>query len=250
MHSASSLIALDGATIIANNLDVSASASTETFAGYDVFGAGWESVIAGQNVGDETNVANVTLTFAEGSGGVGSTITRDIGDWLTDHFQIGQTIAVVGSQFNDGNGYTIAQVTPTVITLAPDENLVNETDNGVATVKQLVSSVLPQNAPVLSLDPANGALDLNAAKGTLTGGAYSAWTLETALTQYLASGPLAAVLPPLLNAFFGVTAHAHTAISTLGTTAITADGSVSIQSSVVTSAVAQTPARCPRSTSG
>ena len=242
VHEADSSVVLDGVVLDGNDVNISSNATTDSFAGYDVFGDGWESVVAQQNVADLTDVADTTLTFADGPGGNGSTITRDAGSWISDNFAVGQTIAVIGSQFNDATDYTIAEVTPAVITLAPDQGLVNESDHGLATVKQLLSSVLPQNTPVMSLDPGSLSFDSNSELGKLAGGSYNASTLDTGLAQaFTGSSLLSDVLPPPFNAFFGVTSHASTSIKTLGTTTITAAGSVSIEAATTTSAIAKTP---------
>ncbi|MGH2929533.1 MAG: hypothetical protein ACRDL8_15130, partial [Solirubrobacteraceae bacterium] len=219
VHDANATITIDGATIDGNDVTISASSTTTSFAGYDVFGSGWESAIAGTNVGAESDPTDTELTFADGPGGNGSTITRSAGDWLADHFQIAQQIAIIGSQYNDATDYTIANVTPTVITLAANESLVNETDDGVSVVKQVLSSILPQNTPVATTDSSG------AASGSTPSSGYAASTLTRGLAQLLASGSLLdLLLEPPLNAFFGVTSHATSTIQTLGATTIDAAG--------------------------
>jgi hypothetical protein len=58
---------------------------------------------------------SATLTFAE-VGASGDTITRSTGSWITDGFQVGDTITVAGSVSNNITG-PIASLTATVITL-------------------------------------------------------------------------------------------------------------------------------------
>ena len=69
VHVANATITIDDAVLTGATIDISASATTNSFAGYDVFGQGWENVIAGQTVGEETNPNDTTLTFADGPGG-------------------------------------------------------------------------------------------------------------------------------------------------------------------------------------
>ena len=56
-----------------------------------------------------------SLTFAPATGG-GETITRSTGSWITDGFQAGQTINVVGTA-DSNSTYTIVSVTPGVLTV-------------------------------------------------------------------------------------------------------------------------------------
>ncbi|MGH3026218.1 MAG: hypothetical protein ACRDLR_07225, partial [Gaiellaceae bacterium] len=71
---------------------------------------------------------------------------------------------------------------------------------------------------------------------------YAGSTLKLYLEQGAASGSLLEeILPPPLNAFFGVTSHASATIVTLGSTRIAATGAVSIESASTSSAVAKTP---------
>src|SRR5262249_12963395 len=54
-HSLTSAILLAGATVRAGNVQMIADGSTATFLGYDVFGAGFESYVAGRSLGALTN---------------------------------------------------------------------------------------------------------------------------------------------------------------------------------------------------
>ena len=242
VRNASATVTLDGATLEGNDISVFASASTNTFAGYDVFSDGWASLVAGMNVGDESNPALTDLTFTDGPGGNGSTITRSEGDWIADSFKIGQQIAIIGSQYNDANDYTVANVTPSTITLAPNQSLVDETDHGTATIKQVLSSILPQQTPIMTVGP-NGQYDTTGTTPTQAQTGISASNLLTGLGQQAVAGNLLEdlLLPPGINPFFGVSSTATSSVLTLGTTTIDAAGRVDIESSSVTTAQAETP---------
>ena len=64
---------------------------------------------------------------------VADTITRSTGDWITDGFEDGQRISIVGSLFNDAS-FRVITVTGKVLTLAATETLANESA-GVASVE-------------------------------------------------------------------------------------------------------------------
>lgn len=66
--------------------------------------------------------ATTSVTFADANP---DTITRAAGNWEADGFEAGQRLTIVDSALNDGT-YTIAVVTPTVITLVAADALVAE----------------------------------------------------------------------------------------------------------------------------
>ena len=76
-------------------------------------------------------IARLNVDFTD-RGGAPDTITRGSGSWIADGFAVGQTIRVKGStSSNSGNLYTIGSLTTTVITLAPTDQLVSETQENV-----------------------------------------------------------------------------------------------------------------------
>jgi hypothetical protein len=71
------------------------------------------------------------LTFVVGPPG---TITRSVGSWSSDGFRTGQLVRVARSASNDGE-YTVALVTPSVLTLAAGDVLVAEGPSAGAVVE-------------------------------------------------------------------------------------------------------------------
>ncbi|MGB8167439.1 MAG: hypothetical protein WCF18_08100, partial [Chthoniobacteraceae bacterium] len=98
--------------------------------------------------------ADVAVTFSYngfGSDGLrqGDTITRTTGDWTADGYAVGSLIRVAGASGNvtDASSYyTVASVTPTVITLSTRDKVITESPAAAVTftrgVKPTVTSLL------------------------------------------------------------------------------------------------------------
>ena len=72
---------------------------------------------------------NPGLIFTHNADGLGDTITRRGGSWLTDGFQVGQTITIANSLDNNGS-YQIAAISTDglTLTLVHSDTLTNEND--------------------------------------------------------------------------------------------------------------------------
>ncbi len=219
-----------GATIDGGDVSIFSDATTNRFAGYDVFDGGLTSYIAGQTTGNTSDPTDTTLTFADRTATAGATITRSQGSWISDGFQVGQEIITVGTAYNDNVTYTIASVSPEVITLVPTDFLTPETDDGTATVKELLSSVLPQNLPVETLDQNGNPVDSSIPVSQLA-------RPVDALTGLYQQVDLDGYFP----VFEGVTSSATTAIQILSSAAIIASGNVDIETSSTSDAEVDTP---------
>ncbi|HZX53720.1 MAG TPA: hypothetical protein VFE86_03525, partial [Ilumatobacteraceae bacterium] len=244
VHEATATILVTGATVKGNDIQLIADSSTNSFAGYDVFGEGWRSYIAGKNVAEVSNFEHVSLTFANASGEGGATITRDAGDFIVDKFQIGQEIRVVGSQYNDGVTYTVANVTPTLLTLNEGDFLTPETTNGTATVKQLLSSILPTDTPGV-VDDVSGTpqqdfdnINSQFRFGDILQGMAQAADRGSGIASVIP-------IPILLSAFFGVTSKSTATVDVLGDSVIDASGKVDIEAVANSTAQAHTPGLLP-----
>lgn len=83
---------------------------------------------------NEGPVSSVTCTTLGGGAGVtvaaaGATYTRTVGSWITDGFQVGQTVTFGGFTNSGNNGSahgTVTTVTATVLTMSSTTGLVNE----------------------------------------------------------------------------------------------------------------------------
>ena len=229
-HQTAASIQVTGATVAGGNVEMYSDASTDRFAGYDVFSDGLASYVAGQNVGNLSNPTETTITFADRTGTTAATITRSQGSWISDGFQVGQQIITVGTAHNDNATYTIAGISPLVITLVPDDFLTPETDDGTVDVKQLLSSVLPQNLPVNSVDANGNPTNTSVPVSQLVRPLDCATGLYQQINLY-----------GFFPVFEGVTSKATTAIQILSTTSITATGNVDIETSSISDAVVSTP---------
>src|SRR5262249_39959085 len=136
------------------------------------------------------------------------------------------------SQFNDQLSYHIADITPQVLTLSPEDYLTNETDTGVATVKQLITSVVPEDLPLVALD-ANG--NIVPSSGGSLGSVFRAGDLVTGLAQQ------ASFFDRLFPVFSGITAHATATVQILGNANIESSGNVDIESSATSSGKVSVP---------
>jgi hypothetical protein len=86
-------------------------------------------VPAGWGLGGST--VNASLTFDDSNDGNPNThpnITRVGDSWITDGFNVGETVTITGTTSNNVTGAAITSVTATVLTLATT-SLVDETDN-------------------------------------------------------------------------------------------------------------------------
>ncbi len=236
VHETTADIEIAGATLRGNTVQIIANSNPTSFAGYDVFGQGWESLVAGKNVANLSNDSGTTLTFQNQNGASGATITRDVGSWLTDGFEIGQEIQAIGSRYNDLTTFTVADVTPLVITLSNRDVLTNEVDTGTATIKQLLSSVLPQDTPVEGKD----------AQGNVKAPVGNVFNVGNLVKGFGQLGAMSELISGLLqSAFFGVTSKATATIQTVGTTTIAADDKVDIETASTPSAEANSPGILP-----
>ena len=204
------------------NVEIVSDATTSTFLGYDIFGEGLESYIAGQSLGNLTDPSDTTVTFKNRTATTFATITRSKGDWIADKFDVGQEIKIIGSQFNDNLTFHIASLTPTVLTLTPEDFLVDETDIGTAAVQELFTSVLPQNVPLEAVDK-SGQPVMPAVSPTSF---FRPGDILKGLGQQLA---LFNVFP----VFEGVQSTVNTSVGLWGTTQIDASGDVNIAASTV-----------------
>ncbi len=77
---------------------------------------------ASPGLSDEANVAGTALTITGYGPGdldfASTTITRNIGSWVTDGFKVGMYVTVDGTASNDGTFGPITEISATVITIA------------------------------------------------------------------------------------------------------------------------------------
>lgn len=90
--------------------------------------------------------ASASITFAE-VGVSGDTITRSSGSWITDGFEVGDTIAVTGTASNNITG-TISALSATVLTLAAEDVI----DEVAPSHKVLVTSRPTKSGHVAKMD--------------------------------------------------------------------------------------------------
>jgi hypothetical protein len=91
--------------------------------------AHYVDVPAGWGVGGSS--LNALLTFDDSNDGNPNThpnISRGGGSWITDGFNVGETVTITGTASNNVTGAAITGVTTSVLTLATT-SLVDETDN-------------------------------------------------------------------------------------------------------------------------
>ncbi len=224
-------VQIDDATLDGGNVDVSANASTYTFAEYDVYGPSLSTLVIDELVAQMSNPTVTTLTFTNASGGAPSTISRSVGDWISDGFAVGQEIQAVGSQSNDGEVYTIAGISPQTLDLAPGEYLTDETDTDTASVQQVVSSLLPQNLPTVAFDSSGNEVSAPGSATPVTSTALADFEELAQQVELLGAFPV----------FDGVISHATSSVELLGASSINASGDVDIESDSTADAQIDTP---------
>jgi hypothetical protein len=215
VHEADAVLNLDGATVKGGDVTLSADATTDGLAGYEILG----QQIADTASATMSNPDKTTLTFAVNPGGSPTIEREGGGSFIADGFDVGQDIQVKGSAYNDGLTYTIAGVTATELTLARGDSLVDETDTYTATIVEVSRGTMPNNVPIGTID-ANG----NPATGSKPATFSTVGKLEQALAQVVKKASLLhGLLPKAINAFFGVSTHASAELKTLGETVIEGD---------------------------
>src|SRR6185503_17426488 len=99
----------------AANIVLNTSATTDKFSGFDIFENDLLNYLVGGDLA-EFDDPDAMLTFEDLPGSPPTiTLTGGTTTFISAGFEEGQTIKIIGSNFNDGDDYTIASLTSSVI---------------------------------------------------------------------------------------------------------------------------------------